>query len=287
LVALMLKHLLWKEGIWTTVLSATTLPNELSDSIKRHTPDCIVLSGVPPNALLPARHLCKRVKQKFPGAQVLAGVWSPRAQTTELTQRFGSRCPDLIVTSLAEAVQQIKSISKIDHPAPREVSEPTTADIRQALLDDFDLGKIETEDLADAVIREVAQLFDVPVSLVSLVDSDEEFWRSHLPLPADTAASRETMRQTSLCSDVTGKNETLIIADVDNEPRFASNTAFKARGIKFFAGTPLRDRNGQAVGSLCVIDTKPRPASENDKILLERVADKLMSEVERRQMQPA
>ena len=73
---------------------------------------------------------------------------------------------------------------------------------------------------------------------------------------------------------------TLIIEDTTRDPRFANNPFLRERKIRFHAGAPLRTKSGQVIGSLCVIDTRPRRLTSRDVKLLQIIADELMSDVE-------
>ena len=72
----------------------------------------------------------------------------------------------------------------------------------------------------------------------------------------------------------------LVVDDVTKDPRFADNPFLLENGIRFYAGAPLRTASGFVVGSLCVIDTKPRTFTDKDKKLLQIIADELMAKVE-------
>jgi GAF domain-containing protein len=68
----------------------------------------------------------------------------------------------------------------------------------------------------------------------------------------------------------------MVIEDLTQDSRFANNPFVTERGIRFYAGVPLCTKNGHAVGSLCVIDTKPRKISEEQQWLLSTLANNLM-----------
>ena len=87
-------------------------------------------------------------------------------------------------------------------------------------------------------------------------------------------------RETSICGHVVAANDILVIDDVGKDPRFANNPFLIENGIRFYAGAPLRVSSGHAIGSLCVIDTKPRTFSDQDRNILRKIADDLMVSVE-------
>jgi GAF domain-containing protein len=74
-------------------------------------------------------------------------------------------------------------------------------------------------------------------------------------------------------------NEALVIEDLARDRRFANNPLLKERGLRFYAGIPLRAANAQPIGSLCLLDTKPRRFSEREKWLLQEFAEEAMDEI--------
>jgi serine phosphatase RsbU (regulator of sigma subunit) len=119
---------------------------------------------------------------------------------------------------------------------------------------------------------------------MSLIDQTRQFWKSATGLPDDLAASRQSARETSMCGHVVASNEALVVDDVKKDRRFANNPFLKKMGIRFYAGAPLTTRNGHAIGSVCVIDNKPRKISAREVALLRLVADGVMKEVELRKL---
>lgn len=77
-------------------------------------------------------------------------------------------------------------------------------------------------------------------------------------------------------------NEVLVSEDVTKDPCFADDPLVLEKGIQFYAGAPLRTKEGLVVGSLSVIDTRPRAFSEPDRRRLQELANDLMGEIERR-----
>jgi GAF domain-containing protein len=72
----------------------------------------------------------------------------------------------------------------------------------------------------------------------------------------------------------------IVAEDVSKDSRFADDPFLIEKGIRFYAGAPLRTSSGFVLGSLCVIDTKPRTFSAKDRKLLQTIADELMAKVE-------
>jgi GAF domain-containing protein len=77
-------------------------------------------------------------------------------------------------------------------------------------------------------------------------------------------------------------NEVLVIEDLLRDRRFANNPLLKERGLRFYAGVPVRASNGQPIGSLCILDTRPRQLTWREKRLLQEYANEVMEEFGRR-----
>ncbi len=116
----------------------------------------------------------------------------------------------------------------------------------------------------DRLTRIAARMFDVPTTSISLVDSDRQWFKSKQGLDAN-----ETPRQTSFCAHAVVENAPLIVPDALNDERFAGNPLVVGDPrIRFYAGVPIR-AGGQPVGTLCLIDTKPRDLTFKDIEALE------------------
>jgi GAF domain-containing protein len=128
------------------------------------------------------------------------------------------------------------------------------------------------------VARKVADAFDAPIGLVSLIDDSCQLWKGAAGLPEDLEKSRQGARETAICTHVVASNAPLVVEDTARDPRFSHNPFLRARGMRFYAGAPLRTASGHVIGSLCVIDIKPRTLSPREVKLLQVIADELMAE---------
>lgn len=111
-------------------------------------------------------------------------------------------------------------------------------------------------------------LFDVPIALVSLMDKERQWFKSHQGIEAC-----ETNREFSFCAHAIANGVPLVIEDTLQDERFLDNPLVSDfPHIRFYAGYPLRPLNGMAVGTLCLIDRQPRHFSERDLKLLGSLA---------------
>src|SRR3712207_2717592 len=142
-------------------------------------------------------------------------------------------------------------------------------------------GLLDTapEESFDRITRIAASALGVPVSLVSLVDDDRQFFKSCLGLPQPWAQSRETPLSRSFCQHVVVGAEPLIIPDARTHPLVHDNPAIDELGVVAYAGIPLKMPDGQIIGSLCAIDSVPREWTGEDIDLLADLAAAVMTEV--------
>lgn len=116
------------------------------------------------------------------------------------------------------------------------------------------------EERFDRLARMAKRMFDVPIALVSLVDANRQWFKSCVGLEV-----RETGRDVSFCGHAILGNEVLIIPDATQDLRFCDNPLVLGEpGIRFYAGCPLRALDGSHLGTLCIIDRKPRNLSADD-----------------------
>jgi GAF domain-containing protein len=116
----------------------------------------------------------------------------------------------------------------------------------------------------------------VSVALVSLVDADRQWFKSHIGV-----ATRETPRDMSLCAHAILSDDLLEVPDALADARFADNPLVVAGPhMRFYAGMPLVLRSGARVGTLCVADTRPRKLDADEIGHLQRVARSVVHELE-------
>ena len=92
-----------------------------------------------------------------------------------------------------------------------------------------------------------------------------------------TAEELNVPRPLSMCSHVVANAQTMVVPDVSRDLRFAGNPALGAKGVRFYAGAPLRDAGGHVLGTLCLLDMEPRVLSQREVKLLEAMADDVMT----------
>jgi diguanylate cyclase (GGDEF)-like protein len=139
------------------------------------------------------------------------------------------------------------------------------------------LGLLDTpvEERFDRITRMAQRLFDAPIALISLVDENRQWFKSRQGFE-----STETPRNVSFCGHAIHGEETMVVTDATDDPRFADNPlVVHDPGIRFYAGCPIAAADGSKLGTLCVIGREPRIFSESDIVLLRDLADLVESEI--------
>ncbi len=124
------------------------------------------------------------------------------------------------------------------------------------------------EERFDRLTRLAKRLFDVPIALVSLVDANRQWFKSSVGLTAS-----ETPRDVSFCAHAILGDEILMVPDTLEDARFHDNPLVTNNpNIRFYAGCPLTVANGGKLGTLCLIDVKPRGLDDEERELLRDLA---------------
>ncbi len=152
---------------------------------------------------------------------------------------------------------------------------PANEQERLQALQSLGILDTESEERFDRLTRMARRMFRVPIALVSLVDTERQWFKSRAGLDAP-----ETPRDISFCGHTILGDDIFVIVDARNDIRFADNPLVTgAPHIRFYAGAPLRDLKGYKLGTLCLIDTEPRSLDASDLQDLRDLADMAQSEL--------
>ncbi len=123
-----------------------------------------------------------------------------------------------------------------------------------------------------------ARLFDVPISIVSIVDADRIWFKSHHGVDAE-----QIDREPGLCASAVLQSGPWLVNDARNDPRTLANPLVAGElGLQFYAGVPLTTHDGYNLGTLCIIDQQPRELTEAQVASLTDLAQVVMDELELR-----
>ena len=136
----------------------------------------------------------------------------------------------------------------------------------------YDILHSLQEPLFNELVELTAHIFNVPISLLALVDADEVEYKAVQGL----SGLRAQPRGEALCSLAVRQGKTVIITDLSCAKQdyltASAQAAARAKGVQFYAGAPLRMPNQRCIGTLCVIDQQPRTFSLAEQQVLEQLA---------------
>ncbi len=139
-----------------------------------------------------------------------------------------------------------------------------------------------TEEMFDRLTRLATRLIGVPVSLISLVDGDRQWFKSAVGLPEPWATARQTALSHSFCQHVVASQSPLVVSDARKVDFLKDNLAIPDLNVIGYLGMPLTTSDGQTLGSFCVIDSQPREWTEDEITILTDLMAITMSMIEMR-----
>jgi diguanylate cyclase (GGDEF)-like protein len=164
-------------------------------------------------------------------------------------------------------------MSKPDYPMPSDEEQRLRDLQRHAVLD------TPSDPHFERIVALAAEVLDMPIAVVSLVDQNRQWFLARHGLEA-----QETPRRVAFCAHTINQNSVLVVPDALEDERFNTNPlVISEPHIRFYAGAPLHSPKGHNLGTLCVIDQKPRQLAPHQEQLLQLMADLVMRELDLRQ----
>lgn len=143
-------------------------------------------------------------------------------------------------------------------------------------LDSYGVLDTGRDPAFDALTALAARICSAPVALVSLVDADRQWFKS-----SHGTALTQTPRQVSFCSDAVAAEAALVVPDAEADPRYRDNPLVTGEvGVRAYAGVPLVGRDGLPLGTLCVLDRRPRPFAAEQLAALRELATQVVALLE-------
>lgn len=122
-----------------------------------------------------------------------------------------------------------------------------------------------------------AKIFNVPIAIISIVDEDRIWFKSHHGLDGVEQIDREP----GLCASAILSDDVYVVEDAKNDPRTLANPLVAGSfGLRFYAAAPLVTKDGFNLGTVCIIDRKQRFVTEDQKTYLSDLAEIVMDEME-------
>ena len=147
-------------------------------------------------------------------------------------------------------------------------------------IDQLDVLDTPREEAFDRITRLAQKVFQVPIAVVTIIDGHRSWFKSCYGLEGSQAP-----REHAFCNYTIRENKPLIVPDATKDPRFDQNPfVLVENGMRFYAGIPLQTRDGNNVGTFCLVDTEPREFDAGQVELLSDLARMVMDELELRML---
>jgi diguanylate cyclase len=160
----------------------------------------------------------------------------------------------------------------MQHPTDRSENS------RLLTLSAYEILDTPPEVIFDELVRMAASICETPIALVSLLDGQRQWFKAKVGLEA-----QETPQDIAFCAHAIQGTDLFVVPDAQHDKRFLSNPLVTGDpGIRFYAGAPLLTADGTALGTLCVIDTKPRELSSEKREALRLLSRHVMAQLELR-----
>ena len=280
----MMAQVLEERGIGARVLPPIAVSQGALGQLDLQGVDVVCLSYLHPQPQVYARYICRRLRRRAPHMKLVVCCWNLAPGTGQTEDLKRQMAADAVFASLEACVDQVDAwvsrptIAQRDAPGPSRHRAGAACGAARPWS-----GFRERAVSSTRCPGESRRRFDAPIALVSFVDEvHRPAARGSGPAPGDSRPPSRLLMRNPLDAHVIAANEVLVSEDVTEDPRFADDPLVLEKGIRFYAGAPLRTSSGLVIGALCIIDTRPRKFPEPDCRRLQEMADELMSQIERR-----
>lgn len=189
----------------------------------------------------------------------------------------GSYPGEVLITPFTDSYARTKMRAWVLREACRWMRAPIPKDEERRLAVVRELGLLdsEPEERLDRITRLATALFDVPMATITFIDEHRQWFKSRHGI-----AARENPRDVSFCAHVVHLREPMVVSDALKDDRCADNPLVRGGPrIRFYAGYPLELDDGTCIGTLCLLDTRPRAMSEGQLDRLRDLASIAMDEI--------
>jgi diguanylate cyclase (GGDEF)-like protein len=150
--------------------------------------------------------------------------------------------------------------------------------MRLEALDKQQITDTPRDEAFDRVVRLACAALEMPIGAVTFIEGERQWLKAR-----EGTDIEQTPRDVSFCTHTIEDDGVMVVEDATQDPRFADNPLVTAEnGIRFYAGAPIKTREGFNLGALCVIDSIPRKITKRHVDLLRDMADVVVSEMELR-----
>ncbi|MGC2086647.1 MAG: AI-2E family transporter [Bradyrhizobium sp.] len=277
IAARIVAHALEFEGIAAEARPAATVNRHYVEQLALKGTETVCLSYFSENPVIPARHFTRRLRIRWPNLRIVLAFWNAPLELLEeaTRERIGV---EAVVNSVDEAVRRIHRIVAPEAARDAQQAEmPEHDEERVAALEATGLLDGNHREALDAMAKRAADVFNASIAVISTIDDQHEYFvgqSGDLPsaLTDEAGALLPMARRDAICNYVVASEETLVVPDIERDPRFADNEAIRRWGVRFYAGSAVRSKDGFVLGAFCILDDEPRSLQEGEVELLEKMA---------------
>jgi CheY-like chemotaxis protein len=234
-----------------------------------------------------ALDLCRTIRARSASDATTPAIVVVAARQDEMDAEAGVRAgvTDWLLWPFKETYARTRMQSWVLRESLRWRPAPLPENEEQRLQAVHALHLLDTppEERFDRYTRIAAELFDVPIAIVSLIDSDRQYYKSHHGIDLS-----ESPRETAFCAHTILDTAVLQVPDALEDDRFADSpfVAGEPR-VRFYAGVPLAGADGSLLGAFCVVDRRPRQLDDVQLMLLRDLAELVQAELQAPSAPPA
>src|SRR6266478_1685742 len=159
---------------------------------------------------------------------------------------------------------------------PMAITKPANEEARVIALDKYAILDTDPEQFFDDLTLLASHVCNTPIALISLVDEDRQWFKSRVGLDAS-----ETSRDIAFCSTAILRSDVFVVPDALKDDRFRNNPlVLSDPHVRFYAGAPLINEDGYALGTLCVVDRAPRELAPDQREALKALSRLVLAQLE-------
>lgn len=285
-------HILFPAFI-VRVISADVSTSDVLQTLDSLHPDAVCVIGVPPQSLRHIRLRCNQVRAHFPQAVIFACLLSEECDLSNIRSRVPTEDAQHVICSLQLMDKYLSSLlypstQADDSQKPEDVA-AATEDLSKSLVEmqRVDILDESKEGAFQRLASNLARVFDAPIALVTAGQNERHCWEAKCGLSDDALSFADTTHDPSVLTRMVSTESVVVIPDVAEDSISANEPFLRQLGIRFYAGIALKSHDGTVMGSLCVLDTRPRQITEKQKEMLLWIAEIVTTAIELQKAVPS